>query len=186
MLLPKFRLRQGRCRLLPALNAFMHFVNRFVNSVMPLPDVTALSDDNQSKASNVAPSAAVAEIPKPQLKPKSAASKKAPQAPKVKKVPAANVPLKRPAAAMDSETMKRPAASETAPKRAYKSMYKNGVWGIKFGGREVVRAARTQIMCRACVCIYIYIYYFSMLGRAPPLAALLGQAYGWCSGGKVG
>ena len=144
----------------------MHFVNRFVNSVMPLPDVTALSDDDQppqTQPTTAEPSAAVVETPKPELKPKSAA-KKAPQAPKVKKVPAANMPLKRPAAAMDSEMIKRPAASEKAPARAYKSMYKNGVWGIKFGGREVVRAARTQTVCLACV--------FLMLFHALPCAAI--------------
>ena len=98
---------------------------------MPLGSVDTLSDDG-----DVAPTAKQAEVT-PKAKPKAVA--KPPKVDKASKpkAKAKQAVLKRPAA---SSAMKRPAGATKDPDRvtASKGLYKNGTWGLKLNGKQVL------------------------------------------------
>ena len=126
------------------------FLNRFLSS-MPLEDVVALSDEGEASQPEAAASDDAAALAdelitkgKPASKPKQKAKAKATP----KKVTTTKKDEAKPGGAgkvLKKPSVKRPASSTSStkpPTRAYKSMYKNGVWGIKYGGPEVIRVPR--------------------------------------------
>ncbi|OLQ15235.1 hypothetical protein AK812_SmicGene572 [Symbiodinium microadriaticum] len=118
---------------------------------MPLEDVVALSDEGEASQPEAAASDDAAALAdelitkgKPASKPKQKAKAKATP----KKVTTTKKDEAKPGGAggagkvLKKPSVKRPASSTSStkpPTRAYKSMYKNGVWGIKYGGPEVIR-----------------------------------------------
>lgn len=134
---------------------------------MPLENVTALSDDDEagqvnqpgaSEESAPIPAAASnAAAPKATPKSKPSAKPKAKGASKAKakaKTKSGAKNLKRPAAALEPEEavdgpveeknptkMKRPASSTETILKVNKYIYhRDGVWGIKVNGKEIIRA----------------------------------------------
>ena len=106
---------------------------------MPLGSVDTLSDDGApspevtSKEDTTSKPKAVAKPPKVD---KATPKSKAKATPKAK---AKQTVLKRPAGS-SSGAMKRPAAATKDPDRvtASKGLYKNGTWGLKLNGKQVL------------------------------------------------
>lgn len=122
---------------------------------MPLANVTALSDDDDTpKIDNQ--QGPGEELGKPKAKPKVKAEAKTKSTAKAKsakstakaKASAKSAAKKRPAAAQDPEDgqagtssaggMKRPAAAAELKVNKY-IYHRDGVWGIKVDGREIIR-----------------------------------------------
>ena len=121
---------------------------------MPLPSITSLSDDEagpkppavaKGDATPAVATTPAEDPPVPTPKAKSAPKKdKTVKTPKAKAEPVdkqrtGSSALKRPAAA--KSVLKKPAASSPSVVKAYKYMYhKEGKYGIKFKGHEVMTA----------------------------------------------
>ena len=113
-------------------------------AAMPLPSITALSDDEapptgDQQSHPTTEHAKKKKEPKPKMQPK---DKKQAKAKAKSKGPKSSTPKNEEAAA-EPPAKKRPATADPKELKAYKSYYGTGGrrhWGIKLGSKEVMQA----------------------------------------------